>query len=242
MLQIIKEQFYTCERCSHKYSENNYPVCLSCGKTLCKNCKDEIIKFHKPCHFDSSHFHNEKHFLKNLCLINLMDDITKIIKINKEKNKFDEDLNNFLKKLKKSTKNFYQNDEITYNGHLKNNKALGKGNLIHKNIGIFSGIFYGEFHKGQGTINYNDNSYYKGEWENFKRQNKGILKYINQDEYEGEFKDDLFHGFGKLFIKDKKIIYQGIWVNGKKEGEFNVFDENQKFLRKENYFNNLLKN
>ena len=163
------------------------------------------------CPFDPSHSHTEDNIARNLNLKHIMDDISKLIEINKNKNKYDKELDDFIYRLKqKNKKSEYQNEDIIFKGILKDNKPVGKGELIHKNIGIFTGLFYGEFHKGKGVISYNDNNIYSGEWENYKRQNKGVL------------------------------IYDGTWIKGKKEGIFKILNEKGEFIKIENYKNDII--
>ena len=241
MLQIIQTEFLKCKKCFHYFSESNYPVSLSCNQSLCKNCRQEMLDKNTPCPYDSSHTHTIENTAKNLSLINIMDAILKLIKLNKQNKKYDLDLIKFINELKNnSKKDKLENKDFIYSGALKNNKPLGYGKLIHNKIGIFKGTFYGEFHKGHGEINYIDNNLYKGKWENFKRQEKGSLQFANFDEYNGEFKDDLFHGLGKLFVNKLQEYYEGNWVLGKKEGKFSIYNEDGKFLREENYINDIL--
>ena len=96
----------------------------------------------------------------------------------------------------------------------------------------------GQYHKGKGKILYEDGSSYEGEWENFKRQNYGILTLSNLDRYEGDFKDDLYEGKGKLFLSDRNICYEGFWRDGKKFGEFNIYNDDE-LIKKENYDNDI---
>ena len=241
MLQAIQMEFLKCKNCNKNFSEQNYPVSLSCNQSLCKFCTDEMLAGNKLCPYDNSHSHSTENTAKNISLINIMDVILKLIKLNKQDKKYDLELNNFIQKLKNKNKiNTLENKDFTYTGILKDNKPLGKGKLMHYKIGIFTGIFFGEFHKGKGEINYDDNILYKGKWENFKRQEKGVLEFANFDKYEGEFKDDLFHGLGKLFVNKSKENYEGNWVEGKKEGKFKIYTEHGKFLREEYYQNDIL--
>ncbi len=80
---------------------------------------------------------------------------------------------------------------------------------------------------------------YEGEWENFKRQNYGILCLNNTDRQEEEFKDDLYEGKGKLFLSERNICYEGFWKEGKKFGEFKIYNEIGELIKKENYDNDI---
>ena len=241
MLQIIQNEFFKCKLCRKKYSENNFPISLSCTKTLCKECFDCMNNNNNICPFDSSHKHTKENSAKNICLIKIMEDINNIINLNKPEEKIDNKLKNFslvFEDLKKI--NRFSNEEFIFKGELKDNKPIGAGQLIYKKIGIFNGTFNGEFHKGKGKIIYNDNSLFIGEWENYKRQGYGILDFTNFDKYEGEFKDDLYNGKGKLYIYDQKIIYEGFWKNGKKEGNFKILNDEEKLIKMENYKNDII--
>lgn len=242
MLQIIQHEFFKCKICNKNYSESNYPVSLNCGETLCNNCKEEMINKNKACPFNDSHQHTSETTTKNIILSRIMSDVVDLIKVNKQNKKYDQELEKLIKELKeRNKKNKSLNGDIIFRGVLKDNKPIGRGQLIHKNIGIFNGKFYGEYHKGKGQINYNDNNLYTGEWENFKRQKFGILEFANHDKYIGEFKDDLFDGLGQLFINDLNVYYKGNWIKGKKEGEFKIYNEKKEFIRKESYENNIKK-
>ena len=159
-----------------------------------------------------------------------MEEINNLVKGTKQKDIY-AILDKFISDLKKE-KDSIKTDDIIFKGELKDNKPKDLGILKHKSIGEFEGSFFGDFHKGKGKIKYNDGCSYIGEWDNYKRQKKGVLTYPNSDKYEGEFKDDLFNGEGKLFVNEEKIYYKGTWRNGKKEGIFDLFDENNAFIRK----------
>ena len=218
------------------YTGENCPYSLKCGHNLCKNCKENMILNKTPCPYDSSHTHSEDDIARNFDFIHIMEDISKIIKINKHKNKSDKELDDFIKRLKQRKKMF-ASDGIIYKGALKDDKPFGSGQLTHKKIGTFKGIFDGEYHKGNGSIYYNDGCIYEGKWMNYKRQGHGVLHYPNLDIYDGEFKDDLFNGKGKYFINAEKITKQGVWKQGKKEGLFNILNDKGEIITTENYKN-----
>ena len=231
--------FLTCEICDNNMTDKNLPISLSCGNTLCFNCYDKMKKEKSKCPFskaNETHEHLEKQINKNLAIIHL---IEKISENNQNPNqKEDNDNNsNLLNKIKPIKNDDMVNDKLIYKGDLKSGKPFGKGQLIYDGLGIFKGEFDGEYHKGKGEIFYDDGSSYKGEWENFKRQNYGILTLPNLDRYEGEFKDDLYEGKGRLHLNDKNLIYEGFWRYGKKYGEFNIYNEFEELIKKENFDN-----
>ena len=238
MLQIIQNEFFKCEKCHSKYTEDNYPISLSCHKNICLNCFNEMADNNNKCPFNESHDHTKENSAKNICFIKIMEEINNLVKGAKQKDIY-AILDKFISDLKKE-KDSIKTGDITFKGELEDNKPKDIGILKLKNIGEFEGSFFGDFHKGKGKIKYNDGCSYKGEWENYKRQKKGVLTYPNSDRYEGEFKDDLYNGEGKLFVYGEKMYYKGTWINGKKEGIFDLYDEKDKFIRKKKFKDDVL--
>ena len=197
-----------------------------------------IDKNNNKCPFNEGHTHTQENSAKNLCFIDIMNDINALVKGAKQKDIY-AILDKFISDLKKE-KDSIEKDGIIFKGELQDNKPKDIGYLKHKSIGEFEGSFYGDFHKGKGQIKYNDGSSYKGEWENYKRQKEGVLTYPNCDRYEGEFKDDLYNGVGKLFVYGEKIYYKGTWINGKKEGIFELYNDKDEFIRKKRFKNDVL--
>ena len=56
------------------------------------------------------------------------------------------------------------------------------------------------------------------------RQGFGLWKGDAGDTYEGDFLNGLRHGFGKYTSADRKVLYEGTWVRGVKEGNGNSRD------------------
>ena len=227
---IYEKLFCQCKICNNDITADNFPILLSCEKTLCLNCHNKMVKNNSKCPFNKSHGHIGELVRKNYAFIDYIE------KIRKQNLKPVRDIDKIIKPIENRET---QNDKFIYEGPLKDNKPFGKGELIYKGIGIFKGEFNGEFHKGKGKIIYDDGSFYEGEWENFKRQNYGILKFNNLDSYEGEFVDDLYEGKGKFNLFDRNITYEGFWRNGKKFGEFNIYNEFGELIKKENYENDI---
>ena len=139
MLQIVQREFLRCKICFHNFSEQNYPVSLSCNQSLCKNCTQEMLNNNKPCPYDKSHSHTIENTAKNITLINIMDVILKLIKLNKRDKKYDLELIKFINELKnKNKKSALESENCNYTGTgvLKDNKTLGNRKLIHNKIGI----------------------------------------------------------------------------------------------------------
>ena len=235
MLQIIQKEFSSCKICKSKYTSENYPMSLSCGETICNDCCSQMLEHKKDCPFSPPHTHNNDTITKNLILTDIINDISCQVKLNKQDYKrFDSGLKEFLAKTKK---NSYQDKDFEYTGTLIGNKPMGKGVLIHKDFGIIKGFFDGEFHKGIGRIIYSNNDVYIGKFVNYKKEECGEMRYNNFDRYEGTFKNDLYNGTGKFYNFKEKLTYEGEWKDGKKNGKFNILNDNNEIVKTETYRN-----
>ena len=236
-MQMIQQKLLLqCEICKKDMTKENFPVSLKCGKTLCSNCFDNMKRTNSKCPFDPTHEHLLEQKVKNLLIKNHIVSLSSN-NPNPPSEKDKDDI--FYKIIKTKKNNEFQTDKFIYNGALKDDKPFGQGKLIYSGIGIFTGEFNGYFHKGKGTILYDNGDSYEGEWEYFKKQNYGVLEFQNLDRYEGEFNNDLFDGKGKLILFDKNITYEGFWREGKKFGEFNIYNEFDELIKKENYENDI---
>ena len=239
-MQKIKQKLLRCPICKKDMPEENYPVSLKCGNILCLKCYEDMKASKSKCPFNKNHDHLNEPLVRGYGMSNVIDSLSSNKQNSQIKNDVDDDnSNNFNNIIKKKNTDEYQNNKFIFKGTLKNNKPFGQGKLIYDGIGTFKGEFNGSFHKGKGQIIYEDFSSYKGEWENFKRQNYGVLEFENGDIYEGEFNKDLFDGKGKLKLFDENITYEGFWREGKKFGEFNVYNEFDELIKKENYENDI---
>ncbi len=88
------------------------------------------------------------------------------------------------------------NESYSYNGYIKNG-------LLDK----FGLIMY-QYNKLNPTI-----IKYEGELSNNAYNGKGTLTYSNGDVFIGYFKNNLKHGYGKLYNSDGCIIFDNIWKN-----------------------------
>ena len=61
------------------------------------------------------------------------------------------------------------------------------------------------------------------------------MEYNNLDKYEGEFKNDLFDGYGKYYDHSQKMILEGNWKKGKKNGNFLIKDFNDNLIYETKY-------
>ena len=109
-----------------------------------------------------------------------------------------------------------------------------KNNLLEKKIYI--GKFKNNEANGYGICTYIDGAIYEGEWKNNLRHGKGKMIYIDGTIYEGNFEYDIqngkgqyilpslyyyignikggkIYGKGKYYDPNKKLIYDGEWIN-----------------------------
>ena len=117
---------------------------------------------------------------------------------------------------------------------LKNtSKVIGmhKGAIIDNNLGsfiypIFKSI---KINNEKKFVDENGN-YYIGQMENGKHIGKGIIYYKNgKILYEGDFINGKREGFGK-FIDKNGDWYIGQWLNGQKHGEGKIYYSNGNLL------------
>ena len=67
---------------------------------------------------------------------------------------------------------------------------------------------------GNGQYIYPNGNTYKGQWANDTKEEKELLHYNNDSHtYIGNFKNDLFDGWGTLYIIGGEK-YEGEWKNG----------------------------
>ncbi|MBN1500261.1 MAG: hypothetical protein JW982_08900 [Spirochaetes bacterium] len=97
----------------------------------------------------------------------------------------------------------------------------------------------GNCKNGTGKYTWKNGSYYTGEWKDGKRSGNGIFYYSNGSIYDGQWENDKRNGTGTLKVyENKKLIgkYTGKWVDDEMHGEIILYDENNVFLQKLQYF------
>ena len=161
----------------------------------------------------------------------------------------------FSRKVKGEFKWFKEGDEdndIKYEGEIKNGEPNGQGTLTRPTGEKYVGDWKnGEFH-GQGTFTFSNGEKYIGEfkdgnchgqgtktsstgdkcvgdWKNGKLHGQGTYTWSDGDMYVGEFKDGKFHGQGTLTLFDGEK-YEGEFMEGKKHGQGTVtYTEGEKY-------------
>ena len=107
------------------------------------------------------------------------------------------------------------NDGNIYYGNIVNNKFKGYGILYMNNGDIIYGKWF--LDKGKCKIIYNDGNIYIGHIKKYKNiylKNKtGKLYYHNGDIYNGEWNNDVRHGSGEFYSKEKNVTIKGEWYS-----------------------------
>jgi hypothetical protein len=70
-----------------------------------------------------------------------------------------------------------------------------------------------------------ENTQYEGDFENGMKHGKGTIKFP-QYQYEGDFTNNKIEGFGRQTFFDTGNVYEGQFVDGKRNGEFTLFYSN----------------
>jgi hypothetical protein len=120
----------------------------------------------------------------------------------------------------------YENGDI-YEGEFKHGVSYGFGTYKYANGDVYEGDFINGSANGKGIRKYNNGDIYEGEFEDDKKHGFGTYKYTNGDIYTGEYKNDVINGTGKMINKERKVIYEGKWIDGKPAGKDEVKDEKE---------------
>ena len=113
---------------------------------------------------------------------------------------------------------YRKNGTIKYKGQFAENKYRGSGKYVFDNQDYYIGEFDDNQGNGKGKY-YNNmgNLVYEGEFVNSIRQGIGTYYYNKDNYYFGNFKNGIPNGEGKYY-KDGLILYDGMYANGRKNG------------------------
>jgi len=126
----------------------------------------------------------------------------------------------------------YINNEVSgfgrcigaYEGQYENGRRNGKGVLYNKSDLGFLSVFYdGRFNDnertGNGIMMLGKFKIAEGMFDDGKLNGKGTTYHYGSKppviKYKGDFNKSKYHGYGMLYDKNGKIIYKGIFKNGK---------------------------
>eukprot|EP00359_Climacostomum_virens_P002668 CAMPEP_0204904456 /NCGR_PEP_ID=MMETSP1397-20131031/4874_1 /ASSEMBLY_ACC=CAM_ASM_000891 /TAXON_ID=49980 /ORGANISM="Climacostomum Climacostomum virens, Strain Stock W-24" /LENGTH=471 /DNA_ID=CAMNT_0052073251 /DNA_START=731 /DNA_END=2146 /DNA_ORIENTATION=+ len=109
-------------------------------------------------------------------------------------------------------------DGDVYEGMWKDDKKHGKGVYIHVNGARYEGSWEDDKLNGNGVAIWPDGNRYEGGYADGKKQGKGTFCLANKSTYKGDFKDNNLHGQGSYVWDDGKQ-YTGDWKFNKMDGE-----------------------
>ena len=167
--------------------------------------------------------------------------------------KIEDNLNIYLKKIKKYENGIYEgimlNDKreikgtmiysngAKYEGQWRNDKKNGKGiftsshyfNCKYK-VGMkYEGEFKDDKFDGHGVTSYTNGDKFEGEWKNNKQYGKGVVSYFDGSKYDGEWKDGKFDGIGIFYLKNGEK-FEGRFFDNKYNGYGKYYYNNGDYL------------
>lgn len=101
--------------------------------------------------------------------------------------------------------------DFIYEGEWNKNLYNGKGKLIESNGNIYEGLFKNGKFNGMGKMIWIDGNKYEGTWKDGYMDGKGVVTFSEGNRYrryEGEFEKHLFNGKGKLTFSNGNT-YEG---------------------------------
>ena len=119
-------------------------------------------------------------------------------------------------------------NHYSFEGHFKNGKKNGQGDLIISGQEKYSGIFKDDRYHGSGVHVNKKGEVYEGDFVDGRREGIGNLK-TGSFTYIGEFKNDKFHGRGQIthdgpnLEQNGKFIYSGQFSQGIRQGHGEMY-------------------
>lgn len=109
-------------------------------------------------------------------------------------------------------------DGDVYEGDWKDDKACGFGKYVHMDSSKYEGQWYDDKQHGHGIETWPDGACYEGSYFGGRKHGKGKFLWADKSSYEGEFKDNNIHGFGMYRWGDGRV-YEGQWKENKMDGK-----------------------
>ena len=121
-------------------------------------------------------------------------------------------------------------DGSMYEGYWNNDKANGKGRLIHANGDVYEGEWKNDKAHGKGIYIHADGAKYEGYWEYDKQHGKGIETWPDGAKYEGLYSKGQKHGLGKFEWADGSV-YEGMFSENNIHGLGTyVWNDSRKYI------------
>lgn len=125
-----------------------------------------------------------------------------------------------------------------YAGYWRNGEQEGKGTYVFPSGSVYRGDWVGSKQHGRGTYVWSNGQRYDGEWADDKKEGRGLLRYANGATYDGlwhadhqegqgtrtypdgsryvgDNRNDAREGEGTHTDRTGKVVYRGLWRNGK---------------------------
>lgn len=112
---------------------------------------------------------------------------------------------------------FKSKDGTIYKGNWINNQQDGNGFEKWEDGCTYEGNYKNGLKHGMGIYYFSDGSFYNGDWVAGKMEGMGEYRYVGGIKFVGEFKNGEKHGKGRIFKED--YVFEGFFLNNKKEGE-----------------------
>jgi len=111
---------------------------------------------------------------------------------------------------------------VLYEGDFVLGRRMGYGNATFTNGTRYEGDWYRDLMHGQGHFWFSEKYHYKGQFVNNQFYGQGKL--VSPEGYvDGWFKNGRPHGYCKQVVNGSQTTLSGTWVNGKKEGDFDLY-------------------
>ncbi|GMH84322.1 hypothetical protein TrVE_jg5930 [Triparma verrucosa] len=103
------------------------------------------------------------------------------------------------------------------------NRADGQGVAKFNDGHIYEGTWKTGMMHGKGKYTFSDGVTYAGQFTYNSITGVGVYTWNDKSTYSGDVKDGLRHGKGVFTAPDGKGMYDGEWVNGRREGEGTIY-------------------
>ncbi|MFT5512717.1 MAG: hypothetical protein ACI8SE_001115 [Bacteroidia bacterium] len=111
---------------------------------------------------------------------------------------------------------------VLYDGDFVLGRRTGFGTATFANGTRYEGNWYRDLMHGDGHFWFSEKYHYQGQFRN--NQFNGSGKLVSPEGYvEGTFNNGKPHGFCKQVVNGSQTVLSGTWVNGKKEGNFDLY-------------------
>lgn len=112
----------------------------------------------------------------------------------------------------------------SYIGCFVEGKKEGIGYETYEDGSYYVGFYSINNPEGIGYMYWSNGNSYFGSWAEGKMNGFGKYYMKNGDKFIGYYKNDMKHGIGNYIYCTSQSTLIGVWVNGLKQGIFDLFD------------------